>query len=47
MGGARSTYGRKERCLQGFGGNPEGKIPFGRARPRWEDNIKIDLQEVG
>ena len=28
-------------------GKPEGKIPFGRPRRRWEDNIKTDLQEVG
>jgi len=28
-------------------GKPEGKRPFGRPRRRWEDNIKIDLQEVG
>ena len=28
-------------------GKPEGKIPFGRPRRRWEDNIKMDLQEVG
>jgi hypothetical protein len=26
---------------------PEGKGPMGRPRCRWEDNIKIDLQEVG
>jgi hypothetical protein len=26
---------------------PEGKKPFGRPRLRWEDNIKMDLQEVG
>ena len=26
---------------------PEGKIPLGRPRRRLEDNIKIDLQEVG
>jgi hypothetical protein len=26
---------------------PEGKRPLGRHRCRWEDNIKIDLQEVG
>jgi hypothetical protein len=25
----------------------EGKSPLGRPRHRWEDNIKIDLQEVG
>jgi hypothetical protein len=28
-------------------GKPEGKRPFGRPRLRWEDNIKMDLQEVG
>jgi hypothetical protein len=27
-------------------GKPEGKRPFGRPRCRWEDNIKMDLQEV-
>jgi len=28
-------------------GKPEGKKPLGRHRHRWEDNIKMDLQEVG
>jgi hypothetical protein len=28
-------------------GKPEGKRPLGRIRHGWEDNIKIDLQEVG
>jgi hypothetical protein len=28
-------------------GKPEGKRPLGRAMRRWEDNIKMDLQEVG
>ena len=28
-------------------GKPEGKIPLGRPRRRWEDNIKMDLKEVG
>jgi hypothetical protein len=28
-------------------GKPEGKRPLGRPRPRWQDNIKMDLQEVG
>jgi len=27
-------------------GKPEGKRPLGRRRSRWEDNIKMDLQEV-
>jgi hypothetical protein len=28
-------------------GKPEGKRPLGRPRVRWEDNIKMDLEEVG
>jgi len=28
-------------------GKPEGKRPLGRPRRRWEDNIKMDLQEEG
>jgi hypothetical protein len=28
-------------------GRPEGRRPLGRPRRRWEDNIKMDLQEVG
>ena len=28
-------------------GKPEGKRPLERPRRRWEDNIKMDLQEVG
>jgi hypothetical protein len=28
-------------------GKPEGKRPLGRLRRRWEDNIRMDLQEVG
>jgi hypothetical protein len=28
-------------------GKPEGKRPLGRPRGRWEDNIKMDVQEVG
>jgi len=40
IGEGRGTY----RVLVG---KPEGKRPLGRPRPRWEDNIKMDLQEVG
>jgi hypothetical protein len=32
-----------ERCIQGFG----GEKTLARPRFRWEDNIKMDLQEVG
>jgi hypothetical protein len=28
-------------------GKPEGKRPLGRPRRRWEDNIKMNVQEVG
>jgi len=28
-------------------GKSEGKRPLGRPRRRWEDNVKMDLQEVG
>jgi hypothetical protein len=33
--------------MQDLVGKPEEKRPFGRPRHRWEDNIKMDLQEVG
>ena len=28
-------------------GRPEGKRPLGRTKRRWENNIKMDIQEVG
>jgi hypothetical protein len=28
-------------------GRPDGKRPLGRSRRRWEDNIKMDLREIG
>jgi hypothetical protein len=28
-------------------GRPEGKRPLGRSRRRWEDNIKMDLRDIG
>jgi hypothetical protein len=35
------------RCVfRVLAGKPEGKRPLGRPRRRWEDNIKMDLQEV-
>ena len=40
MGERRDTY----RVLVG---KPEGKKPLGRPSCRWEDSIKMDLQEVG
>ena len=38
--------GRREDYTE-FVGKPEGKRSIGRLRRRWEDNIKIGLQEVG
>jgi len=40
MGEIRDPYG-------GLVGKPEGKRPLGKPRRRWEDNIKMDLQEMG
>ena len=42
---ARMEKGRGVRKV--LVGKPEGKRPLGRPRRRWEDNIKMDLQEVG
>jgi len=47
MGRACDNYGAEEGCLEGFGGRTEGRRPLGRPRHRWEDNIKIGLQDVG
>jgi hypothetical protein len=46
MGKACSTYEKLEICIRGFGGGPEGRNPLGKPRHRWEDNIKMNLQEV-
>jgi hypothetical protein len=47
MGRTCSTYEEEERCIRVFVRKPEGKRPLGRTTRRWEDNIKMDLQEVG
>jgi hypothetical protein len=47
MGGACGAYVIGERCARCSGEETEGKRPLGRPRCRWEDNIKIDLQELG
>jgi hypothetical protein len=46
MGGACSAYGVRRGIYRVFVGKPEGKRPLGRPRRRWEDDIKMDLQEV-
>jgi len=47
MGRACSAYGERRGVDRVLVGQPEGKRPLGRPRRRWEDNIKMDLQEVG
>jgi hypothetical protein len=47
VGGALSWMGEGRGMYRVLVGNPKGKIPPGRPRCRWEDNIKMDLQEVG
>jgi len=39
MGEKRNAYGA-------LVGRPEGKIPLGRRRSRWEDNVKIGRREI-
>ena len=40
-------YGGSRGIYRVVVGKPEGKRSLGRPRHRWEDNIKMDLQEVG
>jgi len=47
IGGVCSTYGEGRGVYRVLMGKPEGRRPLGRPRRRWEDNIKMDLQEVG
>ena len=44
-----SHYGMEEgrRAFKILTGTPTGKRPLGRSRYRWEDNIRIDLKEIG
>ena len=41
-----ARMGERRGVYRGLVGKPEGKRPLGRPRLRWEDNIKMDLQEV-
>jgi hypothetical protein len=47
MGEACSVHGGDEKCVQLLLGKPEGKRPVRRLRHRREDNIKMDLREIG
>jgi len=47
MGRACGAYGGDRGVHRVLMGKLEGKSPLGRPRRRWEDNINMDLQEVG
>ena len=49
MGRTCSTYGAIQKCItyRVLVGKLEGKRPSGRPRRRWEDNIKLNLRELG
>jgi hypothetical protein len=42
-----ARMGEKRNMYRLLVGKPEGKRPLGRPRPRWMDNIKMDLLEIG
>jgi hypothetical protein len=42
-----ALMGEKRDAYRILVGRPEGRRPLGKPRRRWEDNIKMDLQEVG
>jgi len=47
VGGTCGTQGGGERCLQGFGWEARKEETTGKTRCRWEDNIKMDLRDIG
>jgi hypothetical protein len=40
-------YGEKRGAYRILVGRPEGRRPLGRPKRRWEDNIKMDLEDEG
>jgi hypothetical protein len=47
VGRTCSTHGGGEKCLRVLVGRLKEERPLGRPRHRWEDNIKMDLREIG
>jgi hypothetical protein len=47
MGGACSTNGLKTNAYRIVVRKSDGKRPLGRPRRRWEDNMRLDLREIG
>jgi hypothetical protein len=42
-----ARMGERRGAYRALVGKPEGRRPLGRSRRRWEDNIKMDLREIG
>jgi hypothetical protein len=47
MGVTCSTYGGERGVYRVLVGKPEGRRPLGKPRRKWEDNMRMDIQEVG
>jgi len=47
VSGACSTQDRNKKCIKILVVKPEGRRPLGRSGHRWEDNIRMDLREIG
>jgi hypothetical protein len=47
VGWTCGTHGEERGVYRVLVGRPEGKRPLERPRRRWEDNIKLDLREIG
>jgi hypothetical protein len=47
VGWTCGTEGEGKGVYRVLVGRPEGKGPLGRPRHRWEDNIEVDLREIG
>jgi hypothetical protein len=47
VGWTCGTHGEGRCAYRVLVGRPKGKRPVGRPRRRWEDNIKMDLGEIG
>jgi hypothetical protein len=47
VGGTCGTRGEGRGVYRVLVGRPQGMRPLGRLRHRWEDNIKMELREIG
>jgi hypothetical protein len=47
LAGIVASMGERRGSCRVLVGKPEGRRPLGSSRRRWEDNIKMDLRDVG